>query len=158
MRFPFWIFLLFPALELVVLIKVGGYIGALNTLALVILGMVAGMAVVRRQGFRTMLKAREKMTHGEMPALEMLEGLMIALGGVFLMIPGFITDFFGVALLIPPLRKVLLRRMIKSGRWQTQQSSTTFEGDYYREDIDSNRGINQTFEGEFKRKDEKKSQ
>ena len=158
MRFPFWIFLLFPALELVVLIKVGGYIGALNTLALVILGMVAGMAVVRRQGFRTMLKAREKMAHGEMPALEMLEGLMIALGGVFLMIPGFITDFFGVVLLIPPLRKVLLRRMIKSGRWQAQQSSTTFEGDYYREDIDSSRGINQTFEGEFKREDEKKSQ
>ncbi|WP_252176967.1 FxsA family protein [Endozoicomonas sp. 4G] len=155
MRFPFWIFLLLPALELVVLIKVGSYIGALNTLALVILGMVAGMAIIRRQGFRTMLKAREKMTRGEMPALELLDGFMTALGGLFLMIPGFITDFFGLVLLIPPVRKVLLRRMIKSGRWQS--SSKTFEGEYYREDVDSQRGIHQTFEGEFKREDEKKS-
>ncbi|KEQ19159.1 FxsA family protein [Endozoicomonas numazuensis] len=158
MRFPAWIFLLLPALELVVLIKVGGYIGALNTLALVILGMVAGMAVIRRQGFRTMLKARERMTHGELPALEILEGFMIALGGVFLMIPGFITDLLGITLLIPPFRKLILGRMIKSGRWQAQQSSATFEGEYYREDVGRNQGNHQALEGEFKRENEKKSQ
>ncbi|WOG26777.1 FxsA family protein [Endozoicomonas sp. 8E] len=155
MRFPVWIFLLLPALELVVLIKVGSYIGALNTLALVILGMVAGMAVIRRQGFRTMLKAREKMNRGEKPALELLKGFVTALGGVLLMVPGFITDFTGLVLLIPPVRNMLVRRMIKNGRWQA--SSNTFEGEYYREDIDTNRGIHQTFEGEFKREDEKKS-
>ncbi|WP_257287396.1 MULTISPECIES: FxsA family protein [unclassified Endozoicomonas] len=156
MRFPFWIFLLLPALELVVLIKVGGYIGAFNTLILVILGMVAGIAIIRRQGFRTMMKAREKMNRGEQPALELLKGFLTALGGVFLMIPGFITDFIGLVLLIPPVRRALLRRMIKSGRWQAQQSSTTLEGEYYREDIDTSRSIHQTLEGEFKREDEKK--
>ncbi|WP_448216030.1 FxsA family protein [Endozoicomonas sp. 2B-B] len=155
MRFPVWIFLLLPALELVVLIKVGSYIGALNTLALVILGMVAGMAVIRRQGFRTMLKAREKMNRGEKPALELLKGFVTALGGVLLMVPGFITDFIGLVLLIPPVRSMLVRRMIKNGRWQA--SSSTFEGEYYREDVDTNRGIHQTLEGEFKREDEKKS-
>ncbi|WP_422132593.1 FxsA family protein [Endozoicomonas sp. ALD040] len=155
MRFPVWIFLLLPALELVVLIKVGSYIGALNTLALVILGMVAGMAVIRRQGFRTMLKAREKMNRGEKPALELLKGFVTALGGVLLMVPGFITDFIGLVLLIPPVRSMLVRRMIKNGRWQA--SSNTFEGEYYREDVDTNRGIHQTLEGEFKREDEKKS-
>ncbi|WP_422412206.1 MULTISPECIES: FxsA family protein [unclassified Endozoicomonas] len=155
MRFPVWIFLLLPALELVVLIKVGSYIGALNTLALVILGMVAGMAVIRRQGFRTMLKAREKMNRGEKPALELLKGFVTALGGVLLMVPGFITDFIGLVLLIPPVHSMLVRRMIKNGRWQA--SSNTFEGEYYREDVDTNRGIHQTLEGEFKREDEKKS-
>lgn len=156
MRFPFWIFLLFPILEMLVLIEVGSAIGALNAVALVILGAFVGLTVIRRQGFRTMLKARERMAQGEMPAQEMVEGFMIAMGGVLMMFPGFITDIMGICLLIPPVRKLILRRMVSSGRWQVKETSRTFDGQYYREDFDTDRSLNQTIDGEFKREDEKK--
>ena len=156
MRFPVWLFLLFPVIEMLVLIEVGSAIGGLNAVALIILGAIIGMAVLRQQGFSTMLRARERMAHGEMPATEMVEGFMIAIGGLFMMFPGFVSDFFGIALLIPPVRKYLLKKMIASGRWQVHQSSTTFEGQYYREDIDPARGLHNTFDGDFKREDEKK--
>lgn len=156
MRFPVWLFLLFPILEMVVLIEVGSAIGALNAVVLILAGAFIGMAVLRQQGFKTMLRARERMMQGEMPASEMVEGFMIAIGGLFMMFPGFISDFIGVALLIPPVRKYLLKRMIASGRWQVHQASATFEGEYCREDFDTNRGLNDSIEGEFKREDEKK--
>lgn len=155
MRFPIWLFLLFPVIEMLVLIEVGSAIGGLNAVALIILGAILGMAVLRQQGFSTMLKARERMMHGEMPAAEMAEGFMIAVGGLFMMFPGFVSDILGIALLIPAVRKYLLRRMAASGRWQVHQTST-FEGQYYREDIDPDRSLNNTFEGDFKREDEKK--
>ncbi|AMO55217.1 hypothetical protein GZ77_11415 [Endozoicomonas montiporae] len=156
MRFPVWLFLLFPVIEMLVLIEVGSAIGGLNAVALIILGAILGMAVLRQQGFSTMLRARERMAHGEMPATEMVEGFLIAIGGLFMMFPGFLSDIFGIALLIPPVRKYLMKRMAASGRWQVHQSSTTFEGQYYREDIDPDRGLNNTIDGDFKREDEKK--
>ena len=156
MRFPVWLFLLFPVIEMLVLIEVGSAIGGLNAVALIILGAILGMAVLRHQGFSTMLKARERMAHGEMPAAEMAEGFMIAVGGLFMMFPGFVSDIFGIALLIPPVRKFIMKKMVASGRWQIHQSSTTFEGQYYREDIDSSRGLHNTIDGDFKREGEKK--
>ncbi|MRI33497.1 hypothetical protein EOPP23_10920 [Endozoicomonas sp. OPT23] len=154
--FPLFFFVVLPILEMITLIKVGGSIGALNTVALVILGMFAGGTIIRTEGVKTLMKAREKMNFGEMPAVEMLEGLMIAIGGLFLIFPGFITDFFGILLLIPFVRKLILSRMIKSGRWKFQQSSQTYDAEYYREDVDVNRTINHTLDGDFKRDDDHK--
>lgn len=156
MRFPVWLFLLFPVIEMLVLIKVGGAIGGLNAVALIILGAILGMAVLRQQGFNTMLRVRERMAQGEMPAAEMAEGFMIAIGGLFMMFPGFVSDIFGIALLIPAVRKYALRRMVASGRWQAHQASNTFEAEYYREDINPHRGLDDTIEGEYRREDEKK--
>ena len=156
MRFPIWLLLLFPVIEMLVLIEVGGTIGALNTVALIISGAILGMAVLRQQGFSTMLRARERMAHGEMPAAEMAEGFMIAIGGLFIMFPGFVSDIFGIALLIPSVRKYALRRMIASSHWQVRQASNTFESEYYSENINPHRGLNDAIEGECRQEDEKK--
>ena len=158
MRFPIWLFLLFPVLEMLVLIEVGSAIGGLNAVALIILGAILGMAVLRQQGFSTMLRARERMAHGEMPAAEMAEGFMIAIGGLFMMFPGFVSDIFGIALLIPAVRKYALHRMIASGRWQVHQASNTFEAEYYREDINPHRGLNDTIEGDCHREDQREDE
>ncbi len=152
MRFLSLSFVLLPILEMVVLIKVGGLIGALNTVALVILGGVLGLSIIRRQGFRTMLNARAQMAHGELPALEMLEGFLIAIGGVLMILPGFITDSLGIALLVPPVRKAILRKMLNSGRWQVQQTDV-FEGEFYRE-THTNNGtttLHHTIKGDYVR-------
>ena len=155
--FPLFFFVVLPILEMITLIKVGGAIGALNTVALVILGMFAGGAIIRTEGIKTLMKARERMAFGEMPATEMLEGLMIAVGGLLLIFPGFITDAVGILLLIPFVRKLILARMIKSGRWKFQQASRTYDAEYYREEVDVHRTINHhTIDGDFKRDDDHK--
>ena len=151
MRFLFLLFILLPILEMVVLIKVGSIIGAWNTVGLVILSAFIGIEVIRRQGFRTALRARQKMAAGETPAMEMLENLAIALGGLLMLIPGFITDFFGIFLLIPPVRRLLIRRWLATFGVRVQ-SANIYEAEYRRENGDQKRPqIHQTLDGDFTR-------
>jgi UPF0716 family protein affecting phage T7 exclusion len=69
-----------------------------------------GVLVVRVAGLATALKARESLNRGELPAQQMLEGLMLALGGGLLVLPGFISDAAGLLLLLPPVRRFLVNR------------------------------------------------
>ncbi len=152
MRVLLFPFIILPILEMLVLIEVGGSIGALNTVALVFLGAFIGLQVIRQQGFSTMIKARQKMASGELPAGEMVEAFMIAIGGFLMMIPGFITDALGILLLIPVVRQLLLKRMVASGRWKVQQTDI-YEGEYRREEYweSGQQQINQTIDGEYTR-------
>lgn len=101
------IFLLLPVLELAVLIKVGGQIGVLATLALIFLTAIIGIVLIRAQGLMTLLRAREKLAEGTLPARELAEGFLLALAGALLIAPGFVTDTLGFLLLVPPLRHAL---------------------------------------------------
>lgn len=112
MRFALLLFILVPVVEMLVLIQVGGQIGGIKTVALVFLTAVVGIALIRKQGLQTSLKAQEKMRRGEMPASEVAEGAMLVFAGIFLLIPGFITDVLGGLMLIPPLRKLLAAGLI----------------------------------------------
>ncbi|MFK0571428.1 FxsA family protein [Endozoicomonas sp.] len=132
MRFLFLLFILLPILEMVVLIKVGSIIGAWNAVALVVLSVFIGLAVIRRQGLATALKARQKMAAGELPAMEMLENLVIAIGGLLMLIPGFITDFLGVFLLLPPIRRLLIRRWLTATGIKVQQTNI-YDAEFRRE-------------------------
>ncbi|RNF49932.1 FxsA family protein [Marinomonas hwangdonensis] len=112
MRFALLLFILVPVVEMLVLIQVGGQIGGLTTVALVFLTAVVGIALIRKQGLQTSLKAQEKMRRGEIPASEVAEGAMLIFAGVCLLIPGFVTDVLGGVMLIPPLRKLLAAGLI----------------------------------------------
>jgi len=110
-----WIFLallLIPLVELYVLIAVGGVIGALPTIGLTLLTAVAGAWLMRTQGLMTLQRLQAQLALGEPPQLPMVEGALILLGGMLLLIPGFITDTLGFALLIPPVRAALARRWV----------------------------------------------
>lgn len=120
MRFLPLFFVLLPILELLVLIEVGEAIGGLLTVALVILGVIVGVKVVKRQGWTTLRRANERLRMGQLPAQEMLEGFLLALGGLLLMVPGFISDAAGLLLLVPPLRHRLVKALIGSGRVTVQ--------------------------------------
>ncbi len=111
MRAFFFLFLLFPFIELAVLIKVGGAIGVLPTLLLLVAAAVLGSLLMRVAGLATALRAREKLARGEVPEGEMLEGMMIALGGGLLLLPGFISDVFGLVLLLPFTRRLLANKL-----------------------------------------------
>lgn len=140
MRFLLILFVLVPIAEIFVLIKVGQVVGALPTIAMVLLTAVIGLALLRQQGYSALARARQKMSQGTMPAGEMVEGLFLAAGGALLLTPGFITDAVGLCCLIAPVRQLIIRwgfaRLFK-GRIVTVNrggQGKTLEGDYKRED------------------------
>lgn len=111
MRAFLLLFLLFPVLELFVLVRVGMSIGFLWTFLLVLSTSVLGLFVMRVAGLATALRARESLSRGELPAQQMLEGLMIAVGGGLLLLPGFISDILGVICLLPFTRRLLADKL-----------------------------------------------
>ncbi|MFV8784406.1 FxsA family protein [Microbulbifer sp. SA54] len=142
------LFIVMPILEMWVLISVGQKIGALPTIGLVLLTAVVGLALLRRQGLSTVMRAQQKMQAGEMPAREMAEGIFLAVGGALLLTPGFITDAIGFACLIPGIRHLFLGKLlshvvvVRTGPYgqgngpgqEPGRSHDVIEGDYERED------------------------
>ncbi len=146
-RFLLLIFIIVPIVEMWLLIKVGNFIGAVPTITIVLLTAVIGLAMLRRQGLSTLLRVNQRMNNGELPAQEMLEGIVLAVSGALLLTPGFFTDVFGFAGLTPILRQWLVRRLV--GRVTVFQGGS-FSGSAFRERNNEN-----TFEGEFWREGER---
>ena len=118
----FLAFTLIPVVEIYFLIQVGGHIGALNTVALVVATGFAGAYLARLQGMHTMLRVRSSLQQGIMPAEELLDALLIFAAGVVLLTPGFITDAFGLLLLIPETRNFFKRFLRKKlDAWMQEQ-------------------------------------
>lgn len=101
----FLLFVLIPVLELSVLIRVGEQLGTWNTIGLVLFTAVLGVSLVRSQGLSTLMQVQQKLSRGEAPGQEIVEGMMLAMAGVLLVIPGFVTDFIGLLLLTPFTRR-----------------------------------------------------
>jgi UPF0716 protein FxsA len=106
-------FFALPVIELFVLIQVGGELGAFPTIFLVLLTAVVGIWLVRRQGMGVIARIRKTADRGETPAAEMIEGALLLLAGLCLLVPGFVTDLTGFALLIPPLRRIVLIGVVR---------------------------------------------
>ena len=104
------LFIALPIAELYVIIQVGGAIGVLPTLALLVADSFLGAALLRSQGRQAWARFNQALAEGRVPAREVSDGALIILGGALLLTPGFITDIFGLILLIPPTR-ALVRRL-----------------------------------------------
>lgn len=111
MPYLFLLFIIMPIVEIAVLIKVGGAIGGWTTIGIVILTAIVGTYMLRQQGMATLNTAQQRMQSGEMPAQQLLEGLLLVIGGVLLLTPGFITDFFGFCTLFPVSRAFLAKQL-----------------------------------------------
>jgi len=99
------LFIAVPLLELMILIDIGRVIGTGATLLLIVCTGVLGAYLARREGFRTLAAIRLKIRDGQLPADEMLDGLIILIAGAVLLTPGIITDLFGFLLLFSPARR-----------------------------------------------------
>lgn len=158
MPIVFLFFVVIPVAEMWLLIEVGSRIGALPTIGLVLLTAVVGVALLRQQGFSTLMRARQKMETGQMPAQEMGEGIFLAIGGALLLTPGFITDVIGFSCLIPGLRHILMALILKRFRVVQMHSSytqgETFEQYQQRHQQSSpSQTESKTLEGDFRRED-----
>ena len=127
------LFIGIPLAEIYLLIQVGGLIGAGWTVFLVLLTAVIGTALLRQQGLSTLFRARQTIDAGGVPALELLEGLMLAIGGALLLTPGFITDAVGFACLLPLTRQLMVRLAL-SRLQPVEGRQRTLEGDFRRDD------------------------
>ncbi|MFT6913922.1 MAG: UPF0716 protein FxsA [Motiliproteus sp.] len=112
MRFLFLLFVIIPIVEITLLINVGQAIGAWYTIALVLVSAFVGVNMLRHQGLATLTRARSRMDSGELPAQEMVEGLVLAVGGALLITPGFVTDVMGFCCLIPLTRRALVKPLL----------------------------------------------
>jgi UPF0716 protein FxsA len=100
------LFIVVPIAEIYVIIKIGGLIGILPTIALLILDAFLGAALLRSQGRAVWRRFNEALAAGKIPAREVFDGVMVIFGGALLMTPGFITDVVGLLFLIPPSRAI----------------------------------------------------
>lgn len=107
------LFVAIPIIEFILLLEVGKEIGALVTVGLVVFTGIIGAYLAKREGIQIFLKIRSTLSRGEIPGLEMVEGVMILIGGALLLTPGFITDLAGFSLLVPQLRSHLVKRLIR---------------------------------------------
>ena len=117
------IFIIIPLVELVILIKVGSYIGLWPTILIVVLTGILGAALARYQGFMIINKIKSDINSGRVPAQELIDGLLVLVGGIVLLTPGFLTDLCGFLLLIPQTRSVFKR--ILKGQFQKYASYST---------------------------------
>jgi UPF0716 protein FxsA len=102
-----------PALEIFTMIKVGQHIGALNTVLLIITTAVIGIYYARIEGLNTIRSGLTNLYKNQSPAYELISGASIAFAAILLIIPGFVTDFMGLILLLPFTRKILIKNWIK---------------------------------------------
>ena len=109
------IFITVPLLEMLVLFEVADRIGGIQTLLMVVLTAVIGVQVLKQQGFSTLLRANDRIRRGQLPAREIIEGMLLAAAGAMLLTPGFLTDTVGFLCLTGPVRRRLAGRLLAAG-------------------------------------------
>ena len=122
--FLFCIFVVFPLVELGVVIAVADWIGVLPTIAALIAMSAFGVWLVKREGLGVMRRTRRAVDRGEVPGAEMLDGAMLAIAGLLCIVPGFISGTLGLLLLIGPVRRPVGRRLVR--RWTRGASLVGF--------------------------------
>ena len=102
-----------PAIEIYVMIKIGQNIGAFSTVSLIFITAIIGVYFAKLEGLNTLRSGVYNLYKNKIPLYEMISGATIALAAILLIIPGFITDFFGFILLFPPTRKIIINSFLK---------------------------------------------
>ena len=126
----FLLFIGIPALEVFLMIKIGGKIGALNTVSLIFLTAIIGIYFAKLEGIKTMRSGVMNIYQNKIPIYEMISGASIAIAALLLIIPGFFTDIIGFLLLIPFTRKILISFLIKKQNISSkQEDKKTLDGE-----------------------------
>ena len=128
-------FIILPAFEIFLMIKIGGEIGALNTVILIFITAIIGVYFAKLQGIKTLRSGLINVYQNETPINELISGASIAFAALLLIIPGFLTDFIGFILLIPITRNILFRAFIAKKRDNKSTSQeNTIDGEIVNKD------------------------
>jgi UPF0716 protein FxsA len=146
----FLLFVAVPVFELWLLIQVGTVIGAWPTVALVLLTALIGVALLKKEGFKLLTRSSRKLDAGELPAQEVLEGIVLGISGALLLAPGFATDVMGFLGLIPWSRRWLVARLL--ARAEFRDFVVSQRGHFARQKY----GDEQVFDGEYWRHEDRR--
>ena len=122
--------ILIPAVEIYLFIKIGTVIGAFNTVILIFLTAFIGIYYARAEGLNTLNVGIKKMVKNEIPAYELISGALIAIGAIFLILPGFATDLFGFLIIFAPTRKLLFKLFSIKQKKDNIKPKNYIEGEY----------------------------
>ena len=126
-----------PILEIYLFIKIGSQIGAFNTISLILVTAIVGIAYARYEGFNTLKSGIAQLTKNELPIYEIISGAALTFAAVLLILPGFATDLFGILLIFPYTRKLFLKKFSKKYEKKNNEKKNFIEGQY--EDIDDDK-------------------
>ena len=125
----FLLFIGLPTLEIFLMIKIGGKVGALNTIALIFLTAIIGVYFAKLQGIRTIKAGMVDLYQNKLPVYEILTGASIAVAALLLMLPGFFTDTVGFLLLVPFTRKLIFNLTLKKNKNSFDNKKNTIDGE-----------------------------
>ena len=125
-----------PLLEIFLFIKIGSYLGAFNTISLILITAFIGVMYARYEGFNTMRTGMSQLMKNEMPVYEMISGAALAFAALLLILPGFATDFLGFLLIFPPTRKIFMKKFSNKYTNDKKVNNNFIDGEY--EDRDEN--------------------
>ena len=128
-----------PILEIYLFIKIGSQIGAFNTISLILITAIVGIAYARYEGFNTLKSGIAQLTKNELPIYEIISGAALTFAAVLLILPGFATDLFGILLIFPYTRKLFLKKFSKKYEKKNNEKKNFIEGQY--EDIDDDKWL-----------------
>ena len=119
-----------PLIEIYLMIKVGGIIGAFNTIFLIFFTAITGIFFARLEGLNTIRSGFSQIVKNEIPVYEIISGAALAFAALLLIIPGFLTDLLGFLLIIPITRKILIKNISSKYKNRNNVSENIVEGDY----------------------------
>jgi|TARA_B110001452_G_C14870007_1_gene304089 UPF0716 protein FxsA len=126
----FLLFIGLPALEIFLMIKIGGKVGALNTVALIFLTAIIGVYFAKIQGIQALKSGMVNLYKNRLPVNELLSGASIALAALLLIIPGFFTDFVGFLFLVPFTRKFIFKTVLRNKKeFNIKNKDNTIDGE-----------------------------
>ena len=126
--------ILVPIIEIYLFIKIGGQIGAFNTISLVLITAITGVIYARYEGLNTLKSGLTQIVKNEVPAYEIISGAAIAFAAFLLIIPGFGTDLMGFLIIFPPTRKLILKKISTKFKKKEREKNHFIDGEF--EDIE----------------------
>lgn len=133
------LFITIPILEIYLLLTIGSWIGVLPTILLIFFTAILGAFLLRLQGMSTLARVQQQADQGQLPAIELLEGLMLLIAAALLLTPGFFTDTIGFLSLVPAVRQIVARHLLShifkthiiKTHSQNQTQTDAIEGEYW---------------------------
>ena len=122
--------ILVPIIEIYLFIKVGGQIGAFNTISLIFITAIVGVFYARYEGLNTLKSGFSQLVKNETPFFEIMSGATIAFAALLLIIPGFLTDIMGFILIFPLTRKFLFKKFSGKFKNDTKIKKPYIEGEF----------------------------
>ena len=119
-----------PLIEIYLMIKVGGIIGAFNTIFLIFFTAITGVYFARLEGLNAIKSGFNQLVRNELPIYEIISGAALAFAALLLIIPGFLTDILGFLLIIPTTRKIFIKKISSKFEKKDKSNEDFIEGNF----------------------------